>query len=143
MRAYYGELGEAFVHALDEMILFDAVIYNTDRHFGNFGVLVDSKTNQIVAPAPLFDHGNALFSLAGLDVFESGQGMMNYAKIQQPRVYDDFVAEARSVLTHEWRSRLRHLLSFRLKRHSRYNLPPKRLTLIEKQVSQRVAEILE
>lgn len=47
------------------MVVFDAVIYNTDRHFGNFGVLVDGKTNKIIAQAPLFDHGNFLFDLAG------------------------------------------------------------------------------
>ena len=44
------------------MLLFDAVIYNTDRHLGNFGLLVDSKTNKIIRPAPIFDNGNSLFN---------------------------------------------------------------------------------
>ena len=46
--------------ALEDMLVFDAIICNTDRHYGNFGVLVDNKTNAIAAPAPLFDHGNSL-----------------------------------------------------------------------------------
>ena len=50
---------------------FDEIICNTDRHFGNFGLLIDNKTNRIIAPAPLFDHGNSLFNLAGKDVWDS------------------------------------------------------------------------
>lgn len=50
VRQFYESLGQQFVSALDEMIVFDAVICNTDRHYGNFGVLVDSDTNKIVAP---------------------------------------------------------------------------------------------
>ena len=143
VKAFYAQQGEEFTRALNEMIIFDAVIFNTDRHYGNFGILVDSKTNQIVAPAPLFDHGNALFSLAGMDALASNEGMTKYAKTLLPCVYDDFVAEAKAVMTHEDRNRLRSLLNIRLKRHSRYNLPPERLALIEKQISRRVRELLE
>lgn len=143
VREFYAELGEDFTRALDEMIIFDAVIYNTDRHYGNFGVLVDSKTNKIVAPAPLFDHGNSLFSMAGLDAFNSEAALGKYAKTLLPCVYDDFVAEAKAVLTHEDRNKLRKLLDVRLKRHSRYNLSNERLTLIEKQIASRVKEILD
>ena len=49
VRAYYENLGPEYVDALNDMIVFDAVIYNTDRHYGNFGLHVDSKTNKIVA----------------------------------------------------------------------------------------------
>ena len=58
VRDYYESLGLEYIKALNEMIVFDALICNTDRHFGNFGVLVDSRNNKIIAPAPLFDHGN-------------------------------------------------------------------------------------
>lgn len=142
VRAFYASLGEDFTRALNEMIVFDAVIFNTDRHYGNFGVLVDSRTNRIVAPAPLFDHGNALFSLAGGEALMSDENMTKYAKTLLPCVYDDFVAEAKAVMTHEDRNRLRKLLNIRLKRHSRYNLPPDRLALIEKQIARRVQALL-
>ena len=58
-------------------------------------------------------------------------------------MYDDYVAEAKKVLTHEWRSVIRKLLDFKLPRHSRYNLSKERLNLIEYAVSQRAAELLE
>lgn len=143
VRAFYSSLGDNFVHALDEMFLFDAIIYNTDRHYGNFGVLIDSKTNTIVSPAPLFDHGNALFNFAGVDALESEAAFVRYANTLLPRAYDDFVSEAKKNISHDQRNKLRRLLHFRLKRHSKYNLPQKRLDLIEKLVSKRVKEILD
>lgn len=143
VREYYESLGENFVSALNDMIVFDAVVFNTDRHFGNFGVLVDSRTNRITAPAPLFDHGNSLFSLAGKDALSGEREMAKYAKTLLPCVYDDFVTEARKILTKEHKDRLRGLLEFRIKRNNRYNLPNDRIALIEKTVVSRVKELLE
>ena len=60
-----------------------------------------------------------------------------------PCVYDDFVGEAKMVMTHEHRNHLRKLLDFRFKRHSRYNLSSKRLALVEFAVQSRVKELLE
>lgn len=60
-----------YVLRLREEIENDVIVCNTDRHFGNFGFLVDNRTIQIVAPAPLFDHGNALFNCCELQT-ESG-----------------------------------------------------------------------
>lgn len=120
----------------------DALIFNTDRHFGNFGFLVDNKTNQIVAPAPLFDHGNSLFNFTGSDDLSSEKALQAYADTLFPCVYDDYVAVAKEVLTAEHKEGLRHLLTFRFKKHPRYNLPKERLQLIEKMVQRRVRELL-
>ena len=143
VRAYYKKLGAEFEKALNDMFIFDALIFNTDRHYGNFGFLIDSHTNEIIAPAPLFDHGNSLFHFAGVDALKSKKSFLKYAETQMPCVYDDYVAEAKRALTHEWRSAIRRLLDFKLPRHSRYNLSKERLNLIECAVSQRAAELLE
>lgn len=143
VRSYYQSLGEKYEKALNEMFVFDALIFNTDRHYGNFGFLVDSRSNQIIAPAPLFDHGNSLLNFAASDALKGKDSILRYAKAQLPCVYDDYVAEAKAVLTHEQRNSLRKLLEFRFKRHSRYNLPAERLALIEYAVQRRAAELLE
>lgn len=143
VRAYYESLGAPFVKALDDMLVLDAIICNTDRHFGNFGFLVDNQTNQIIAPAPLFDHGNSLFNFAGTDAFESETALDNFVETLMPCTYNDFIGTARQVLTLERREGLRHLLTFRFKKHPRYNLPPKRLKLIEQQVQKRARALLE
>lgn len=140
---YYQKQGPKFTRALHDMLVLDAVICNTDRHFGNFGFLVDNKTNKIVAPAPLFDHGNSLFNYGGRDDFESDKSLATYADTLLPCVYDDFIGTAQAVLTPELREGLRHLLNFKFKKHPRYNLPSKRLRLIEKQIHARAKALLE
>lgn len=143
VREYYETLGADFVKALDDMIVLDALIFNTDRHFGNFGFLIDNKTNKIAAPAPLFDHGNALFNFAGRDDLSSEDALKRYADTLLPCVYDDFVVSAKKVLTPAHKDGIRHLLNFKFKKHSRYNLPADRLKLIEKQIQRRAKELLD
>ena len=143
VKAYYESLGAEFMAALHEMLVFDAVICNVDRHFGNFGVMVDNRTNTVVSPAPLFDHGNSLFNFAGMDVWTSDAALEDYIETLAPSVYDDFLGTASAVLTPELREKLRHLLTFRFKKHSRYNLPEKRLQMIERQVQHRARVLLD
>ena len=57
-------LGQNYYDAFVDMLVFDALIFNTDRHYGNFGLLVDNKTNKPIKFAPLFDHGLSLFNYA-------------------------------------------------------------------------------
>lgn len=143
VREYYEKLGQSFVDALNDMLVLDAIIMNTDRHFGNFGFIVDNKTNKIVAPAPLFDHGNALLNFAGRDDLESEKALAEYANTLVPCVYDDFIGTAKKVLTNRHREGLRKLLEFKFKKNSRYNLPDKRLKLLEKMIQTRAKSLLE
>ena len=143
VRDYYKSLGEEFIAALDDMLVLDAIICNVDRHFGNFGFLVDNRTNKIAAPAPLFDHGNSLFNLAGRDDIVSDKALSDYADTLVPCVYDDFIGAAKHVLSSRHREGLRRLIDFRFKRHSRYNLDNKRLKLIEEQIHKRAKELLK
>ena len=143
VKAYYESLGPEFTAALREMLVFDAVICNVDRHFGNFGVMVDNRTNTVVSPAPLFDHGNSLFNFAGMDAWSNDAALEEYIETLAPSVYDDFLGTAKNVLTPELREKLRHLLTFRFKKHPRYNLPAKRLRMIEKQVQKRARVLLD
>lgn len=139
---YYQQLGPTYLTALGDMVILDALICNVDRHFGNFGFLIDNKTNQILSPAPLFDHGNSLFSLAGQDAWESDTALDEYIRTLQPSVYDDFIGTAKAWMTPGHREQLRHMLQFRFKKHSRYNLPDKRLQMIEKQIQKRARLLL-
>ena len=124
VRRYYETLGEDFVNSL---------ICNTDRHFGNFGVLVDSRENRIIKPAPLFDHGNSLFNLAGDE---------NWRSEHLPSVYEDFFEEARRILDARNTTRLRQALIFRFADEGRIRYPKARVRLIEKQIRKRAARIL-
>ncbi len=143
VRVYYESHGQDFIDALNEMLVFDAIIMNTDRHFGNFGFIVENKTNKIIAAAPLFDHGNSLFNFAGKDDLETDEALTSYANTLLPCVYDDFIGTAKSVLTQKHRDKLRKLLDFKFKKNPRYNLSDKRLRMIEKQIRQRAKLLLD
>jgi len=47
--------------SLDQMIVIDYLIGNTDRHWSNFGVIRNSDTLQVERLAPLYDHGASFF----------------------------------------------------------------------------------
>ena len=140
---YYRNLGDRFYNEFVDMIVFDAVVCNTDRHYGNFGFLVDNNTNQIVAPAPLFDHGNALFNLAGLACWMDEKELEEYIAALQPAVYDDFIGTAKELMGERQREQLRHLLTFQFNPHHTYNLPARRRKLIEKQIQKRARQLLD
>ena len=143
VREYYASLGEEFVEALNEMLVFDAIIMNTDRHFGNFGVLVDSKTNKIIAPAPLFDHGNSLLNFAGEENWSDEKLLLEYANTLLPCVYEDYFEEAKKNLNSEIKNKIRRLLDYELKKVGSYNYSTKKLKLLNKIVHERIIRLLE
>lgn len=143
IQEYYRTLGPAFVDALEDMIVFDAIICNVDRHFGNFGVLINNTTNEIEKPAPLFDHGNSLFSLGGLDIWDDEIAFREYVDTLVPIAYDDFIEKAEKNMQLRHHKMLRQLLTFRFdRRATRYNLPTNRLNTIEKEIQRRARILL-
>lgn len=143
VRAYYEKLGQEYIDALNDMILFDAIIYNTDRHYGNFGVFVDSKTNRIVAPAPLFDHGNSLFNLAGDENWADVKLLKEYADTLLPCVYEDYIEEAKAVLDSRLRDKVRKMLTYNLQKSGSYNYSSDRLKMISEMIQDRAHAILD
>ena len=61
---FFKAVGPEAEEAVRSMLVFDAVIYNEDRHFGNFGVLRDNRSGKIIGAAPVFDNGLSLFNYA-------------------------------------------------------------------------------
>ena len=124
------------------MVVFDAIVCNTDRHFGNFGFLVDNARNAICAPAPLFDHGNSLCNFAFGSDWDDLAHLRRYIRTLAPCVYDDFIQTARGMMTDRHRAMIRHLLTYRLKKHPRHALPLGRLELLSEVIRERARELL-
>ena len=55
----------------EDLMLFDAIIYNTDRHLGNFGMMINNDTNEILRSAPIFDNGSSIFNKPTKDDLKS------------------------------------------------------------------------
>lgn len=136
---YYASLGTDFYEQLCSMLVFDSVIYNEDRHFGNFGVLRDNHTGQIISPAPIFDNGLSLFNFAMPDDFKN---LEEYAKTRSNPYRISYEEICKEIMGAKQKSQLRRLIGFKFKRHPSLNLPEERLDAIEKQVNERVRELL-
>ena len=48
---------------VDDMLMFDYLINNADRHYGNFGFIRDVQTRSFLGMAPIFDNGNSFWYL--------------------------------------------------------------------------------
>lgn len=46
---------------INYMLVFDYLMANTDRHFGNFGAVRNVNTLEWIGPAPVFDSGTSLW----------------------------------------------------------------------------------
>lgn len=136
---YYASLGTDFYEQLCSMLVFDSVIYNEDRHFGNFGVLRDNHTGQIISPAPIFDNGLSLFNFAMPDDFKN---LEEYAKTRSNPYRISYEEICQEIMGSKQKTQLRRLIGFKFKRHPSLNLPEERLAAIEKQVNERVRELL-
>ncbi|MCL2671590.1 MAG: XRE family transcriptional regulator [Clostridiales bacterium] len=138
---FYAELNRDFAKIIKSMLVFDAVIYNEDRHFGNFGLLRDNHTGKLLRPAPLFDHGLSLFNFAMADDISD---LVEYAKTRLPAysnaTFESICASAIGKLQVE---QLRHLIGFTFKRHPSINWPEERITAIERHIQKRVRQLLE
>lgn len=121
------------------MLVFDAVIYNEDRHFGNFGILRDNHTGKIIGPAPIFDNGLSLFNFAMPKDFEN---LSEYAKTRTTPYGVSFESICMEVMGKKQAAQLRKLLGFKFERHPSINLPEERLQAIEKHIEARARELL-
>ena len=128
-----------------DIFFFDAIIFNTDRHVGNFGYLVDNDTNEIAGAAPIFDNGYGLFSLAldrKGDSHDEFCDLRRFVSRVNPALYMKWLGFPNG-LSKNMKERLDGLRGFRLKRHPRYNLPARRIEAIEDFTQKRIREIYE
>ncbi len=136
---YLKSLGGDFYDEFADMMIFDAVICNTDRHFGNFG-LVENATNEPIALAPIFDNGLSLFNYAMEDDLRN---IDKYAQTRMPAFEGvSFETIINEFLSDRQREELRKLINFKFKKHPKYNLPDDRLKIIETFIQKRINEIL-
>lgn len=77
---FASRLSRESLEATCDMLAFDALVCNTDRHFVNFGYLVDARTNRVMRPAPVFDNGRALFPNYGDDEVAGAAMLAQYCR---------------------------------------------------------------
>lgn len=137
---YYEKLGPEAYEQVKSMLVFDAVIYNEDRHFGNFGVLRDNRSGAVIGAAPIFDNGLSLFNFAMPEDFKD---LDSYARTRGTPYGVGFETVCREVMGPVQMRQLRKLIGFTFQRHPRLNLPDDRLLAIERHLQKRVRQLLD
>ena len=91
---YFRSIGSE--DAFRRMMILDAIILNTDRHPGNFGVLFDTDTMQVKTMAPVFDNNRSLLFDLDADQLDHAE---RYIASLTPRLGSDFIVIAKSLVT--------------------------------------------
>ena len=126
-----------------EMFLFDAVIFNVDRHLGNFGYLIDNDTNEIADVAPIFDNGYGLvphLEVSARSAENNYYAIRNYLRDKRPALFHtwlDFPYE----LTDDLLDRLALLETFRFRKHRHYDWSDERRAVLSGFLQKRASDI--
>ena len=123
----------------EDIMVFDAIICNQDRHLGNFGYLIDNDTGKYLRPAPIFDNG---FSLL---VGASQRNMKNLSEYISSihGKYLGFDEQAQLFLEPRHVAPIRSLVDFSFTRHPKYNVSDDCLSAMSKMIRLRAQRLLE
>lgn len=135
-----------FKNDFANMIMLDALTFNWDRHFGNFGVLKDNKTGEYVSFAPIFDNGAGLLSDAPSEIFDDKNKFNDYYKNDKELQKSNYGVDYRTLVKLYCNKTqvvlLRKAVNFKFTKHPKYNLSTERLTLLNKMINDRAVELI-
>ena len=137
--AFHKQLNDLFGDAYSDMMVFDSIIINRDRHLGNFGMLVDNNTGAYLKPAPIFDNGYSL--LLGAANYDLAEGFDDYVESLECRYFAKD-KQAKLFVQERHLPRLRKLLEFEFKQHPKYPIEDKTIRLMSKLVQERARKII-
>lgn len=124
----------------ENLMLFDAIIYNTDRHCGNFGMIIDNNTNAILRPAPIFDNGLSIFNKPTKDDLKGIKLCMNQLASYFEYNFDE---QLKRFVQPRHIPNLEKLKTFEFKKHKAFNLQDSWLEPIQKALQDRANLALE
>ena len=134
---YFRSIGSE--NAFRRMMILDAIILNTDRHLGNFGVLFDTDTMQVTTMAPVFDNNRSL--LFDLDADQLDQAD-RYLPHLTPRLGSDFLVVAKALMTDAIRNDLKNLSGFAFREHPQIAVEGRRLEKLSCVVNRQIQKLL-
>ena len=145
-KAYNWCLEHNLEEAFGNMIIFDALIYNHDRHLGNFGIIKDNHTGDILGMAPIFDNGAGLLVYTSLSKFKDLATFEDYYKnnndFNMSNYWIDFRDLVKKYCTSKQLDKLKKLDNFKFTKHPRYNLLEDRLEYLNILIDYRIKELM-
>lgn len=92
-----------------EMLTIDSLCFNQDRHTGNYGVLFDNDTLQIIGMSPVFDLNLSMLPYVDMSEFGNiGDKLYSYA----PKLGSDFTRIGQIAMNDTIRERVKDMRDF-------------------------------
>ncbi len=126
----------------NDILLFDCVVCNPDRHLGNFGVLMDTTHYNIISMAPIFDNGMGMAYDWYTGNFEKLTAYQWVNRLHPCNLSGSFIEVARRVLDDRRRAALENLVDWTVPKHPKYNWAESKYTGMNELVQHQVKEIL-
>ncbi len=120
-----------------EMFFLDSIVFNQDRHLGNFGFLFNNNTFEIVGFSPLYDFNISMLCNAMPEDLADPKRYFAEYRVGH-KLGGDFAQVGREIAK-EYGFKVPSYLA--LPHHERYNLSQKRLESMEKIVNGQLFEI--
>lgn len=125
--------------AYADLMVYDALILNQDRHLGNFGYLINNNTGEFIKPAPLFDNGFSLvYGASNRDLTD----IRAYADSIEGK-YLPFDQAAQLFLKRRHIKKIRSLLNFSFEKHPKWNVSNAAWDSMNKLIRYRAQRLLE
>lgn len=129
---------DGIVAGLAQHLVFDYLSWNTDRHAGNLGVILNADTFQLKTFAPIFDNGVSM-----LNYWNGEDDLAEYVTRSTPALYDSFERGARlgkRILGNK--HNVQRLIGFKFDRSQVQGYSSARVDAIESWLQERVQKFL-
>ena len=137
MTRFFEKIGSE--DAFRRMLVSDSIIMNEDRHLGNFGVLVNNDSQEILKIAPAFDFNVSLcWNLTKEDFEHFGDSILDKA----PKIGHDFIELGQKVMTDDIRSDLKNLRGFRFSFRGDDKFPAWRVQKMEEIIDRQIEGLI-
>ncbi|WP_067139430.1 HipA domain-containing protein [Oceanivirga salmonicida] len=114
-----------------DMLVFDSLIGNIDRHLGNFGLLRNNDTGEILRPAPIFDNGLSFINLISSFELDRKDLSKYYFSNYKDSFLEGFESIVYKYVNEKHLKIFEKLKDFKIEKHSKYNLDDKWLKAFE------------
>lgn len=121
-----------------DLMIYDALICNKDRHLGNFGYLTDNNTGAYLRPAPIFDNGFSLLYGAAKNDMENLEAYISSLSGK----YMNFDTAVKLFIRPDHIPGIRKLLNFHFRKHPKYNVANATLEKMSQFIQLRAKRIL-
>lgn len=121
-----------------DLMIYDALICNRDRHLGNFGYLTDNNTGAYLRPAPIFDNGFSLLYGAAKNDMENLEAYISSLSGK----YMNFDTAVKLFIRPDHIPGIRKLLNFHFRKHPKYNVANATLEKMSQFIQLRARKIL-